>query len=72
MFTNAVLISMGALDGKEPFAIEGSEKLALNSGTTWRSAKNVAKKSVENLPHRRHNCPAESRAPTSVANWNVH
>ena len=34
MSTNAVLIGMGALDGKELFAIEGSEKLALNSGTT--------------------------------------
>ena len=43
MITNAVLVGMGALDGKELFAIEGSEKLALNSGTTRRSAKNVQK-----------------------------
>ena len=35
------LIGMRALDGKELFAIEGSEKLALNSGTTRRSAKNA-------------------------------
>ena len=42
MITNAVLIGMGALDGKELFAIEGSEKLALNSGTTRRSAKNAS------------------------------
>ena len=43
MTANAVLIGMGALDGKELFAIEGSEKLALNSGTTRRSAKNAKK-----------------------------
>ena len=43
MFTNAVPIGMGALDGKELFAIEGSEKLALNSGTTQRSSKNGQK-----------------------------
>ena len=39
MSTNAILIGMGALDGKELFAIEGPEKLALNSGTTRKSAK---------------------------------
>ena len=33
MFTDAVLIGMGALDGKELFAIDGTGKLALNSGT---------------------------------------
>ena len=43
MITNAVLIGMGALDGKELFAIKGSEKLALNSRTTRRSAKNAEK-----------------------------
>ena len=42
MSTDAVLIGMGALDGKELFAIEGSE-LALNSGTTRRSAKDGQK-----------------------------
>ena len=42
MITNAVLIGMGALDGKELFAIEGSEKLAPNSETTWKSAKNAS------------------------------
>ena len=41
MITNAALIGMGALDDKELFATEGTEKLALNSGTIWRSAKNV-------------------------------
>ena len=44
MFTSAVLIGMGALDGKELFAIEGSEKLALNSGTNRRRAKKMAKR----------------------------
>ena len=39
MSTYAVLLGMGALDGKELFAIEGPEKLALNCGTTRRSAK---------------------------------
>ena len=39
MSTDAILIGMGALDGKELFAIEGPEKLALNSGRTRRSAK---------------------------------
>ena len=42
MSTNAKLIGMGALDGKELFAIEGPEKLALNSGTTRRSPKNAS------------------------------
>ena len=42
MIMNDVLIGMGALDGKELFAIEGSEKLALNSGTTRRSARNAS------------------------------
>ena len=43
MITNAVLIGMGALNGKELCAIEGSEKLALNSRTT-RGARKMAKK----------------------------
>ena len=42
----------------------GLPKLALNSGTTRRSAKNADK----NANHH----PAESRVPLSVPNWNVH
>ena len=54
MFTDAVLIGMGALDGKELFAIEGSEKLALNSGTIRRSAKNDQKAEKPVKPPGRH------------------
>ena len=43
MSTTSYELCKGAFDGKELFTIEGSEKLALNSGTTWRSAKNAEK-----------------------------
>ena len=54
MFTSAALSGMGALDGKELFVIEGSEKLALNSGTTRRSAKNGQKAEKPVKPRGRH------------------
>ena len=58
MSTNALLIGMGALDGKELFAIEGPEKLALNSGTTRRSAKNASE--PPKTPSHRHMTASEN------------
>ena len=68
MSTDAVLIGMGALDGKELFIIEGSEKLALNSGTTRGARKMTQNASKTPLIA----ATAESRVPVSVAGWNVH
>ena len=58
MSTNAILIGMGALDGKELFAIEGPKKLALNSGTTRRSAKNASES--PKTPSHRHMTASEN------------
>ena len=60
----------GALDGKELFTIEGSEK--------WRSTPDNLEER-EKWPTKAENpfiaaitTTAKSRVPVSVANWNVH
>ena len=53
LFTNAVLIGMGALDGKELFAIEGSENWRSTPRQPGRTRK--MRKIREKTIHRRHN-----------------
>ena len=63
--TNAVLIGMGALDDKELFVIEGSEKLALNSQTIRR--KNAEKpQKAPSSPLTRLNCELECLQPLAM------
>ena len=48
MFTNAVLIGMGALDGKELFTIQGSENWRSTPGQPG-GARKMAKKAEKNV-----------------------